>query len=391
VYNLIACQMKVKDYAGAEGTYKQYGKYLNPDELLEIAKELKARTKKAKKEATTVKTEGGKKDLPTKTKSVDGSVKEFGWFKSDTKFSDVIGLDRVKAKLNEKLIGAMVNPELYARYGGAQSGGIMMYGSPGCGKSLLARAVCGESGGHMLIVNISEVISKYMGSSSSNLSLIFSQARDNTPALIFIDEIDSVAQSRAGTADTTTSPEERRILDTFLTELDGVQKNNKGVFILASSNIPWVCDSAFLRSGRIGKSVYINSPILKDRVNLFKFYMKNKNHKKISYTKLGFLSFGFSCSDISTICENAATRKAAATHFYGKKETPITTRDLISQILEMGRPTLPPWFQETAIELKKLPSEKANQYAELRNEITFWEKGGKQRLLLYKIIGSLIP
>lgn len=380
-YNLIVSYLKVEDYAKANVIFKEYKRALEPSDREEILKDLNKA--KAPREL--------KKELPTKTKQIDGQIKEFGWFKSDTKFNQVIGLNKVKRELNERIVGAMQNPELYSRYGAAISGGLILYGPPGGGKTLLAKAVGGEAKGDMLIVNISEIVAKFMGDTSKNLSKVFDQAREAGPSLIFIDEIDSVAQSRAGASETMTSPEERRILDTFLTELDGASKSNKGVFLLGASNIPWACDSAFLRSGRFGHSIYVGSPQLKDRIALFKFYLKDKNKKKIRYTKLGLISFGFSPADIQKICENAATHKAAATHFDKAPESPITTMDLMIQIREMGKPTLLSWYAETALELKKLPVEKANQYRALLNDIAFWQKSGKSRMIMYKILASLIP
>lgn len=384
-YNLCVAYLKLNKYQEAEQIVQRYitqMRDLPSQDIEQIRKEIKQmkphQPRKPKDESKTV--------------SVDGQIKSMGWFTSTTKFSDVIGLKKAKAELNEKVIGAMQNPELYARYGAATKGGIILYGPPGTGKTLLARASAGEAGGQMLLAHTKDIISKFMGDSNKNFSTLFDEARKKSPAMIFIDEIDGAAQKRESAGESmTTGPEERRIIEGFLTEMDGIGKNNKGVFVLGASNIPWAIDEAFLRNGRFGKKIYVGSPNTKDRVAMFRFYLKNKKIKKISYWKLGLLTFGMTGADIAAITENAATRKAALTHFNKAEETPITTMQLISQIRAIGKPTLLSWYAQTSLELKKQPAETANQYAELQKDIAFWEKNGKIRIIMYKIIASLIP
>jgi SpoVK/Ycf46/Vps4 family AAA+-type ATPase len=386
-YNLVVCYIKIKQYRRALRILKSYGRMMPQNDRLVLEEELKSTEAQ---EALGRKKEVHKKD-DAKTEIADGQVQKFGWFKSTTKFDEVIGLKKVKKDLLRKVIGPMTKPDIYKRVGAVTSGGIILYGPPGTGKTLLARACAGEAGGKMLNAKISEVVSKFQGESSKNIATLFAQARDQGPALIFIDELDSVAQKRENTAEATTGPEERRIIDTFLTEIDGVGKDNKGVFALGASNMPWAMDEAFVRAGRFGKSIYVGPPNRKDRSDLFKFYLKGKMSRNINYLKLSLATFGFTPADIMNICDEAASKKAAGIAFDNKKETPITTSDLMKEVNLVKTPMLFSWYSNTLEELRKLSPEKIAQYPELKADIKRYYAQGKSTSKLLKLIVRLIP
>lgn len=400
VYNLIVCYMKLNRLKDARAVMEEEGAKLDMDDRLALQEELdnarpvrKPRTapKPKVKEVKAPELDKGGNPIQEKTKTKDGQITDLAWFKSDTKLDSVIGLLKVKQKLKKNIIGPMINPKLYKRIGAATSGGVILYGPPGTGKTLLARACAGEVGGQILLVRISEIVSKYMGDSGKNISRIFEEARKSTvPSLIFIDELDAIAQKREGTVETTTAPEERRIIDNFLTEIDGIGKNNQGVFCLGATNEPWALDEAFTRSGRFSKKIYCGPPGTNDRISLFKFYVKGKKiAKKINYLKLALLTFGRSPADIRQVCEDAATSKAHDIQFLSMPETEITTNDLAEQIKELGEtPMLFSWYANTLEKLRNIPPEQLNQYQELKKDIEFWTAKGPARLKLYRAIAA---
>lgn len=386
-YNLIVSYIKLQRLDRAREAYASFrriiSRYDRPalEKELGIEREKKQRREQAHEGRATV---------------VDNQLKSLDWFKSDTKFADVIGLEKVKGQLMEKVIRAMQYPETYRETGASTSGGVLLYGPPGTGKTLLGRACAGETGGKMMIARISEIESKYHGESAKNLKTLFDQAREKGPAIVFMDEIDAVAPNRAGVGDVAGGTEERATINTFLTELDGVCKENRGVFVLGTSNRPWDIDPAFRRPGRLGKSIYVPPPGTKEREALFRFYLRGKSTGRVSYLKLALMSMGYTPDDIRGICANAAEKKAFSRTegiIHGDQRRasgPITNLDIIREMRAFGEPTIFEWYAQTLEEMRKLPPESVRQYRDLKRDIEFWYTRGKGRARLYRIIGSLL-
>jgi len=232
----------------------------------------------------------------------------------NVKWEDVAGLDQAKALLKEAVILPVKFPQLFT---GKRTPwkGILLYGPPGTGKSFLAKAVATEAGSCFLSVSSSDLVSKYQGESERLVKTLFELARKNTPAIIFIDEIDSLCGSRSdGENDSS-----RRIKTEFLVQMQGVGKDDKGILVLGATNCPWDLDPAIRR--RFEKRVYIPLPDARARYVMFKQNV-GSTANDLSESDLQLLAAeteGFSGSDISVLVRDALYEPVRiaqiATHF----------------------------------------------------------------------------
>jgi SpoVK/Ycf46/Vps4 family AAA+-type ATPase len=171
-----------------------------------------------------------------------------------------------------KNIHPLEHAELYRAYGKPIGGGILMYGPPGCGKTHLARATAGEISASFLAVGISDVLDMWIGNSEKNLHGLFDRARRNRPCVLFFDEVDALAASRADMR----THGGRHLINQFLAELDGMQASNEGVLILAATNAPWHVDPAFRRPGRFDRILFVPPPDQEARESILRVMLKGK-------------------------------------------------------------------------------------------------------------------
>ena len=171
-------------------------------------------------------------------------------------FADVGGMESLKEEIRLKILHPLANPELYKMYGKSVGGGILMYGPPGCGKTYLARATAGEAKAAFLAVGIEDVLDMWLGNSERRLHQLFETARQNTPCMLFFDEVDALGAKRSDMR----ASAARMLVNQFLSELDGVSHSNEGVLILAATNAPWHVDSAFRRPGRFDRVLFVPPP-----------------------------------------------------------------------------------------------------------------------------------
>lgn len=234
--------------------------------------------------------------------------------KPNVKWSDVAGLDQAKALLKEAVILPTKFPQLFT---GKRTPwkGILLYGPPGTGKSYLAKAVATEADSTFLAVSSSDLVSKYQGESERLVKQLFELARSKAPAIIFIDEVDSLCSARSdGENDSA-----RRIKTEFLVQMDGVGKGNDRILVLGATNVPWELDPAIRR--RFQKRVYIPLPDKPARAVMFKIHIGNtpNNLEDKDYEMLADRSEGYSGSDISVLVRDALYEPVrtcqAATHF----------------------------------------------------------------------------
>jgi len=366
-YNLVVCYLKQKNPALSQSALNKYKELLSPEDLNELQDSIYK--------------------LPSKLKS--NEVQGLAWFKSDTKMDNVIGLSKLKEMIRERIISVISHVELYKSYGVKLNEGFILYGPPGTGKTLMARAIGGETGVRMLIGNIHELVSKYQGESSKNLHAIFSQARDGNPAIIFFDEIDSLATDRNASNVSSTGGEDRRIIDTLLTELDGIGKDNQGIYVIGATNRPWELDSAFTRSGRFNTFLYVPPPSTKERELMFRYYVSKLKAGKIDYRKLAYMTFGMSPADIEKICDNA-TKHTLGLITKGKiKERAITTRDLVNTIRKMPAAPLIKEYEKALEKMREMTSAERSQYKDFIKDIIFFTQKGKQKARLYRLIAKV--
>lgn len=235
--------------------------------------------------------------------------------KPNVQWADVAGLDSAKEALKEAVILPIKFPHLFT---GKRTPwrGILLYGPPGTGKSYLAKAVATEANNSTFIsVSSSDLVSKWLGESERLVKQLFEMARDNKPAIIFVDEVDSLCGSRSENE----SESARRIKTEFLVQMQGVGVDNKDVLVLGATNIPWTLDSAIRR--RFEKRIYIPLPEASARVKMFELHMGNLKHsiEPGQLRELAEKTDGYSGADISIVVRDAMmqpVRKVQqATHF----------------------------------------------------------------------------
>ncbi|MGC8979378.1 AAA family ATPase [Caldisericum sp.] len=243
-------------------------------------------------------------------------------------WDDVAGLENVKEALREMIEMPLSHPELFKEYNIKPGKGVLLFGPPGCGKTFLAKVVASEAKAHFLSVKGPELLGQVVGKSEEKLRDLFIRARENTPCILFFDEIDAIAGARGTEGESGT-----KILTQFLTELDGVEEL-KGVIVIAATNRPDMLDSALMRPGRFDRVLYIPPPDSQARSSLFRKELSGKPvASDVDYEKLSALTENYSSADIASICNTAAMEAAKDTLRSGKKQL-ITMKMLENLIMK---------------------------------------------------------
>jgi transitional endoplasmic reticulum ATPase len=218
-------------------------------------------------------------------------------------WSDIGGLEDVKQDLIEAVEWPLKTPESFTRIGIRPPKGILLYGPPGCGKTLLARAVATESEANFITIKGPEVFSKWVGESEKAIREVFRKARMASPTVIFFDEFDSLVPGRGmGYADSGVA---ERVISQLLTEMDGLV-SLEDVVIIAATNRPDIVDPAILRPGRFDRLIYVPEPDKDSRVEIFKIYTKNMPlAKDVDMSLLVTLTKKYSGADIEALCREA--------------------------------------------------------------------------------------
>ncbi|HTK76563.1 MAG TPA: AAA family ATPase [Gemmataceae bacterium] len=253
-------------------------------------------------------------------------------------FVDVGGLDSLKDEIRLKIIHPLTHGELYKAYGKAIGGGILMYGPPGCGKTHLARATAGEVKAGFLAVGINDILDMWLGQSERNLHELFEQARRTRPCVLFFDEVDALAASRADLRQSTA----RVLINQFLAELDGLQSSNEGVLILAATNAPWHLDAAFRRPGRFDRILFVPPPDVPARTAILRTLVRGKPVGELDFDVLAKKSEGFSGADLKAVVDVAIEAKLREAIKLGAPK-PLTTKDLLTAAAAL-RPSTREWF-----------------------------------------------
>ncbi|MCK4633227.1 CDC48 family AAA ATPase [Candidatus Bathyarchaeota archaeon] len=220
------------------------------------------------------------------------------------KWDEIGGLEEIKQELIEAVEWPLKNPEVFSRLGIKPPKGILLYGPPGCGKTLLARAVATESEANFITIKGPEVFSKWVGESEKAIREVFRKARTASPSVVFFDEFDALVRRRGmGFGDSGVT---ERVISQLLTEMDGIL-TLEDVVIIAATNRPDIIDPAVLRPGRFDRLIYVPEPDEKARLEIFKLYTKDMPlETDVSLDVLTKMTKGYSGADIQALCREAA-------------------------------------------------------------------------------------
>ena len=266
-------------------------------------------------------------------------------------WSDIGGLDKVKEELKEAVELPLKKPEAFEKMGIRPVKGVLLVGPPGTGKTLLAKAVATERESNFISIKGPEVLSKYVGESEKTVREIFRKARLAAPCIIFIDEIDSIASAR-GAEDEFDSGVSRRVVDTLLTEMDGLA-GLKNVVVLAATNRPEAIDPALLRPGRFDRIIEIPMPDAETRLAIFKVHTKNMPlDKSVNLEELANQTDGYTGAEIENICREAGMNAIRANRDY-------VTREDFQKALQEVKPTIP---KEVTERIKRFKEEPTSMY-----------------------------
>ena len=244
-----------------------------------------------------------------------GNSMMFGMGKSNAKiyvkssegirFDDVAGEDEAKENLAE-IVEYLHDPSTYREIGASMPKGVLLVGPPGTGKTMLAKAVAGESNVPFFSMSGSEFVEMFVGMGASKVRDLFKQAKEKAPCIVFIDEIDAIGQKRDGRV--MGNDEREQTLNQLLTEMDGFEENN-GVILLAATNRPESLDPALLRPGRFDRRVPVELPDLKGREDILKVHAKKvRMDKHVDYQKIARMASGASGAELANIVNEAALR-----------------------------------------------------------------------------------
>jgi transitional endoplasmic reticulum ATPase len=258
--------------------------------------------------------------------------------KPSVNFSDVGGMESVKKEIDLKIIKPLLHPDLYKAYGKKIGGGILLYGPPGCGKTFIAKATAGQVNAKFISVGLNDILDMWIGNSEKNLHEIFELARQNTPCVLFIDEIDALGASRSDMKQSGG----RHLINQFLQELDGISDTNEGVLIIGATNTPWNLDPAFRRPGRFDRIVFVPPPDAATRASILNLKLKNKPTVAIDVDSISKKTEHYSGADIDAIIDIAIEQKLESSFEDGIPK-PLDTKDLLNAV-KKHKASTQEWF-----------------------------------------------
>lgn len=270
-------------------------------------------------------------------------------------FSDIGGMEGVKEEIRMKIIHPLKNPQLFKAYGKKIGGGILLYGPPGCGKTLLSRATAGEIKASFLSIGIHQILDLYLGNSEKNLHQLFELARTHSPAVLFFDEVDALAADRNDLKRSAG----RTLINQFLAEMDGNVGDNDGLLILGATNAPWHLDPAFRRPGRFDRILFVPPPDEEARRSIIEVMAKDKPIHALDFAAVAKKTKEFSGADLKAVFDIAIERSLSRAMQEGAV-IPLGTEDLLKAARAV-KPSTRAWF------------ESAKNYAIYSNQSGFYD------------------
>ena len=265
-------------------------------------------------------------------------------------WDEVGGLEEVKEKLKEAVEWPLKNPEVFKRMGIQPPKGILLIGPPGCGKTMLARAVATESEANFISIKSPEVFSRWVGESEKAIREIFRKARMASPAVIFFDEVDSLVPRR-GLGDGDSGVTER-VISQLLTEMDGIMPL-EDIIVIAATNRPDIVDSAVLRPGRFDRLIYVPEPDEAARLEIFKIHTKNMPLSNDVDIKAHRMTKGYSGADISSVCREAAMN-ALRRDINAKEVTFSDFEKAMEEVPPSISPEIENWYRSFMNQVRRL-------------------------------------
>jgi AAA+ superfamily predicted ATPase len=261
-------------------------------------------------------------------------------YQSTVTLADVGGLEAVKRRLRESFLEPMKHPELAKAFGKNLRGGLVLYGPPGCGKTFMARAIAGELGARFLTASLADILGSHFGETEKNLRALFEHARSLTPAVLFLDEIDAIGAKRSSIG--TGWSGMRAMVDQLLMELDSMNADNDGLFVLAATNSPWEVDPALLRPGRFDRMLLVLPPDEPAREAILRMHLDRRPIEGIDLAELVRSTDGFSGADLEHLVASAAEQAMIRSIQSGQVQ-PIGMNEL-RHVLREIRPSTGPWL-----------------------------------------------
>jgi AAA+ superfamily predicted ATPase len=276
-------------------------------------------------------------------------------------FNEIGGLEDVKREVKNALMVPLLEPDMATKYGVKPSKGMLLFGPPGCGKTLMLRAVASDLNVEMIGVKCSDVMSKWYGESEGLIASLFEEARAKAPCILFLDEIDAIAKRRDFYSTDDVTP---RVLSIMLSEMDGMDEA-EGIIVVATTNMPDLVDPALMRPGRFDKIIYVPPPEEDSRREILKIHLKGKfASEDIDIDRISKMTSGFSGADLANLVREASSlglERALET----RKPQPITMKDM-EEILDEIKPSI--------------SGKMIKMYDKLRREYERKKKGGSKGL-----------
>ena len=254
-------------------------------------------------------------------------------------FADVGGMDAVKETIRMRIIYPLQHANLFKAYDKKPGGGVLLYGPPGCGKTLLSKATAGEIKANFISLGLHQILDMWMGNSEKNMHEVFELARKNAPCVLFFDEVDALAADRRDLRQSAG----RTLINQLLSEMDGADSNNEGVLILGATNAPWHIDPAFRRPGRFDRTLFVPPPDEAARASIVEVMAKKKPMGELDAPAVARKTNNFSGADLKAIFDLATEERLNEAMKTGQI-SPIQTKDLL-KACGKHQPTTKAWFE----------------------------------------------